>query len=286
MKLIAVVTSQPKSALLAERSFQSITNQTRKCDRIFWFYPTFSVRLNQPYPDVPEWIKNYPEVEVVRCEDYGPSTKVVPLLGMADISMKDTILIFDDDIVFDPRSVERLAVAKGDRDIGVGFRGHGHYYNPLSFSATTLDDTNHGLSWKNRVSVLLCSALFMFPRHMLPTKQEYLDLMDKNPLFKTNDDHIYAHFAYKHNIPLYIVSSEGLSYLHSAREGKLAGSNDTAKAEAVMVCNGQLPVPWAFIVFIMVILFLLAGLVYYFAKMQNGLNRSYHQINSSTTNIR
>lgn len=77
--LVAVFTSQPKSVATAEAAVQSLLRQTHPPDKILWHYPTFCQRFQMPYPEVPAWTQTYaPRLEVVRCADDGPSTKVVP----------------------------------------------------------------------------------------------------------------------------------------------------------------------------------------------------------------
>lgn len=41
-------------------------------------------------------------VEIVRCKDYGSSTKFLPMMLIEDVKCDDNIIIVDDDHVYDP----------------------------------------------------------------------------------------------------------------------------------------------------------------------------------------
>lgn len=84
----------------------SIAAQTVRPDRIFLHVPRVFRRDSSTY-DIPEFVTSNPLVVVNRCEDYGPATKILPMISA--ISDPEAVLIsIDDDVVYHPTFVETL----------------------------------------------------------------------------------------------------------------------------------------------------------------------------------
>ena len=128
-KLIGVISSQPKTIANSRKTFESIKNQTKQLDTIYWFYPKKSKRFDIDYPEVPKWTSEYKNLSVIRCEDYGPATKIIPLLDM-DIDQNSRIVIFDDDCEYPKNNIELLDKNFKD-NLGLGFMGSLRTYIPF-----------------------------------------------------------------------------------------------------------------------------------------------------------
>lgn len=99
----------------------SLLAQTVPPDRIFVCVPRRSVREDCAY-ELPGWLKEPPPgLQLVRCErDDGPATK---LLGsLPHIPAEACLIVVDDDMVYRPFLVERLAKAQlARRDASFSF---------------------------------------------------------------------------------------------------------------------------------------------------------------------
>lgn len=73
-----------------------LLDQDMLADRILMAYLQLSLRHGQTYPD-PAQLRLPAGVDVVRCPDHGPATKLIPTLALE----RDTLLIVvDDDVVY------------------------------------------------------------------------------------------------------------------------------------------------------------------------------------------
>jgi len=87
-------------------SVESLLNQTKKPDKIFINIPYKYERFKEVIRDneIPKFNNNV--VEITRCEDYGPGTK---LLGSLDKIKKNSLLILaDDDHIYENYMVEKF----------------------------------------------------------------------------------------------------------------------------------------------------------------------------------
>jgi hypothetical protein len=84
-------------------ALNSLLDQTVMPDRIFISLPPFSRREQKAY-DVPEGLRNHPVVTLLPAErDWGPATKLIPVLRHFEKSPETAILAVDDDNVY-PRT--------------------------------------------------------------------------------------------------------------------------------------------------------------------------------------
>jgi len=88
------------------KSIDSLLNQTTKPDKIFINIPKKFRRFKEEIKD--HQIPNFSSiVEVTRCDDYGPGTK---LLGSIDKLNKDSLVILaDDDQIYEDFMIEKLS---------------------------------------------------------------------------------------------------------------------------------------------------------------------------------
>ena len=91
--------------------FECLNNQTVLPDCVIINYPYFSLRLNETYPillldDIQKSVKY--KIYINRCYDYGPITKIYPLLDINFINPDDKIIIIDDDNYYNLLLIENL----------------------------------------------------------------------------------------------------------------------------------------------------------------------------------
>ena len=105
--MIYVSTSTiPQRIKNLDKSIKSLLNQSKKPDKIFINIPFKYRRFNETVKDdeIPKFDSSV--VEITRCEDFGPATK---LLGSLDKLEKNSLVIlFDDDHVYENYMIEKF----------------------------------------------------------------------------------------------------------------------------------------------------------------------------------
>lgn len=246
MKTIGVLTSTATSMEHAEKSIRSVHNQV---DLIRWHLPMKSVRQEKVYGKVPDWVSNYPRLQVIRCTDDGPATKVTPLLDDKSVDPMDQIVIFDDDLVYPTDAVHVLSQAKSQEpNCIVGFAGHSNLYIPFQYKRRYARGPADGkLHWYNRVRILMGTRMILTQRDALPdNRQMWLDKMNEDERYFLNDDHLLAHWAWMKGKHMYLVRSSTPMEEEMAEDGdenRLAGTNSTGTTETHMMWVGDLPWP-------------------------------------------
>lgn len=263
--IVACFSSTPESMVNAEASIRSILGQTRVPDVIRWHLPEFSVRMNVPYPAVPEWFSQYSDkVELIRCEDSGPSTKVLPLLDTLD--KDDRVLIFDDDAVYADTAVENLIKAAKDKAVAVGFVGVPFIYVPfVVYCRKAFGKAVGKISWFNRVGVLLGSGMMLVPSKAFDGAEQYRQFMSKDERYFKNDDLIIAHFCHENGIPMYAVPGDPNRF-HTENETRLSYTNKTGETHSSMALKGEVSWYWAETVAIVLLLITVAMVLFLVLK--------------------
>ena len=100
------LTTIPKRVKSLEKSVDSLLNQTYKPNKIFINIPKKYKRFKEIIKDedIPKF--DNPIIEITRCEDFGPGTK---LLGSLNKFKKNSLIILaDDDHIYDDYMVEKF----------------------------------------------------------------------------------------------------------------------------------------------------------------------------------
>ena len=100
------ISTIPQRLKNINKSVESLLKQTQKPDKIFINIPFKYNRFNETIKDdeIPKFDSSV--VEITRCEDYGPATK---LLGSLDKLEKNSLVVlFDDDHVYENYMIEKF----------------------------------------------------------------------------------------------------------------------------------------------------------------------------------
>ena len=100
------ISTIPQRIKNLDKSIKSLLNQSKKPDKIFINIPFKYRRFNETIKDdeIPKFDSSV--VEITRCEDCGPATK---LLGSLDKLEKNSLVIlFDDDHVYENYMIEKF----------------------------------------------------------------------------------------------------------------------------------------------------------------------------------
>jgi hypothetical protein len=94
MRIVTSMTTIPERIGLIKRTIDSLNAQTRKLDAIYINIPY--ICKNKSYI-IPQWLIDMDTVTILRCEDYGPITKLIPVL-QKEKDPNTCIVTVDDDI--------------------------------------------------------------------------------------------------------------------------------------------------------------------------------------------
>jgi hypothetical protein len=103
--VVVTLTTLPSRVDRIELTLKSLLRQTVSPRTIRLNVPRISRREQRPYA-IPERLRTLRSVIVVECDDYGPSTKLIPAL--LEAAPDDRLLVVDDDRVYQPSFVEQM----------------------------------------------------------------------------------------------------------------------------------------------------------------------------------
>ena len=102
-------------------TIKSLLNQSVAPEAIRLNVPAVSRREQRPYV-VPDWLRQLPAVTICPCDDYGPSTKLIPALLASRPDQR--LIVVDDDRIYHPLFVEEM-VRHAEEHPGVAVVGSG-----------------------------------------------------------------------------------------------------------------------------------------------------------------
>jgi glycosyltransferase involved in cell wall biosynthesis len=195
LKFIASLTTTPIRISLITNMIKSLINQKYKFEKIYINIPNFDSIKKEHYI-VPPFIYNlFPDISLLRCNDYGPLTKLLPILKKIDINEDIWIMTFDDDIFYEE---EHLNIIKShienynyDKNTVFGFVGFNfdNEYNIIYTSKEQCVDILEGYG-----SIAYHRSIF---------KDDFIDYLNTvltNKNCKYSDDILISNYLAKHKI--------------------------------------------------------------------------------------
>lgn len=117
-RIVVTLTSVPQRGAHLRPALRSLLDQTCPPDRLVLAWPYESLRTGAPYPQPPEVPAG---VEILRCADQGPVTKLLPALLAEPEAL---LVVADDDAVYPDTFLEDLLAAhRREPGAAVGLRG-------------------------------------------------------------------------------------------------------------------------------------------------------------------
>ncbi len=232
MRVVVSLTTIPERDVLLMRNLQSLLRQTRVPDRIYLHVPRVS-RKGQPY-DWPHLralarrVDPSGQVVYVNCveSDWGPITKLLPVLSLEPDPSTQLILV-DDDVIYDPRLLERLLDPAFQRFPAVGFAGRNKRLEYQCNLATVNFDV-HFLETFAGVRY----ARSLFPATSDAFAQWVTQMWQRQPLCVTTDDIIIGEWLHEgaHVPPVLIPFGDNAMRVDAAgtpelRDVNLTGNN-------------------------------------------------------------
>ena len=118
---VVSLTSLPSRLPYIDSTLKSLMRQDKAPARIRLNLPYFSKREGKPY-EVPAWLEKLQSVELIRCEDFGPATKLIP--SVTGLPQDQKIIVVDDDRIYPANLIADLdAAATRSPDAAMGLGG-------------------------------------------------------------------------------------------------------------------------------------------------------------------
>ena len=109
--IIITLTTTPSRITLLEPTLKSLLDQSHPPKRIILNVPEFSIREQVAY-SIPESLQSLQSLEIYRCDDLGPGTKLIPSLPRFDPDQP--LLVLDDDRIYPAWLITRYETAMDD----------------------------------------------------------------------------------------------------------------------------------------------------------------------------
>ncbi|CCF18311.1 conserved hypothetical protein; putative Nucleotide-diphospho-sugar transferases [Pseudorhizobium banfieldiae] len=118
-RVVVTLTTVPARAKTLAAVLRGLLDQSEPADRIVLALPR-ATRRGEPYPKL-ETMNLPAGIDVVRCDDEGPATKLLPTLKLEAGSV---LIVVDDDVIYPHRFIETLLAAhRLAPGAALGFRG-------------------------------------------------------------------------------------------------------------------------------------------------------------------
>ena len=125
------LTTIPSRISNIEKCLNSLVKQSLLPTKIFLNIPHFCKRENCSY-DLPSFLSSYPLVEITRCDDFGPGTK---LLGsLSKIPENAYLIICDDDLEYKSYFIEQLVIPQSLAH-DHSFTFYAYYFNGMKIAS-------------------------------------------------------------------------------------------------------------------------------------------------------
>jgi hypothetical protein len=105
-RVVLSLTTTPVRLPFLEQVLKSILAQTHPLDAIYLNIPYFTKRFNTSY-EIPQYVKDLSRITILRGEDYGPITKIIPVL-FVEKDPRTLIITVDDEYRYPLQFVEEL----------------------------------------------------------------------------------------------------------------------------------------------------------------------------------
>lgn len=121
--IIVSLSTTPHRINKMQDTLNSILAQNSPIKAFYLAVPYVFKRENIEY-QIPAWLQNHRQINIIRTEDYGPATKLLGVLKEIALPTNTIIVTLDDDIKYPPNTVLHLAyMAMRNPDSAVGISG-------------------------------------------------------------------------------------------------------------------------------------------------------------------
>lgn len=208
--VIISMTTTPYRINQLTEPLECLSQQSIAIRQIYISVPHVFKRDQSVYT-IPSWLHNYPNVTILRTEDYGPATKLLGALKNAPLKKNTIIVTVDDDTCYPPHAILQLAVrAKRNPAVAIGISGAELDFNKNKSGGIIKIMRDHA-----QVSILEGFAGVAYRANFFDAS--IYDIIDA-PSFCYNSDDLYISFHLaKNNIARQVIYSR-LVNVHNIKQ--------------------------------------------------------------------
>jgi hypothetical protein len=195
LNIIATITTTPTRITLISNVLNSIIDQSFQFKKICLNVPNFEFKTNQSIILPPSIYALFPNISVLRCNDYGPITSIIPIIKNHNINEDIWITLFHDDIFYESNHVDTIVNSihsfNYDKNTVYGFVGF------------DLDSENNMVYNSKECCVNVLEGYGSITYHRSVFKDDfisYLNTLLNNDNCKYSDDLIIANYLAKYRI--------------------------------------------------------------------------------------
>lgn len=158
MRVVVSFSTIPSRISHLHHIFNVIKNQTYPIDKIYINLPYYSTREQCCYPTIPSDI-DLTNVQIIKCNDYGPITKLYPVLDYEN-DPNTIIITFDDDVDYLSTTVSTLvkwcqqypnaAISGSGYIVGNWYNFFGHISNPKQITSVGVIEGFAGCAYRRK----------------------------------------------------------------------------------------------------------------------------------------
>lgn len=231
MRIIACLTTLPKRIKKIHKVIKSIVNQTRKLDKIYINIP-YKTMNNQPYT-IPSFFYHYKkEIEIIRCDDFGPITKILPVLDI-ETDPNTYIVTLDDDIVIHKDVIKILEKRiKKYPNSALSFSGWCIGSFPCYIEFFNKLEKDKEVDWLQGTNAIL------YPRYILD-KNKIVKFMQSLPKFMIkHDDHILCAYLEIQKIKKIVLKEDSDKYFLKQTYSNIDSVSGMSlfKLQVILIC--------------------------------------------------
>jgi len=221
--VIVSLTTSPARISKMELVIQKIMEQTIAPSKIVLNLPHIFKRDGSTYDEIPDFIKSNPTIEINRCEDIGPATKIIPTALL--YSDPETIMIsIDDDTIYKNDMIERL-LNYSDKYPEAVISGSVDEYNEIVYNEDDKEYIFYG------EYILGCTGVLYKSKFLLNFDQE--KLLNAPKACYLSDDLYISNYLKQENIPIIAIAPYPDTYQYQTLYGfsydalNFGANNDT-----------------------------------------------------------
>jgi len=231
--IVISLTTSPNRISKIEQVLDRIMNQTVVPSAIVLNLPFVFKRTSEKFGEIPQFIASNPIIKINRCEDIGPSTKVLPTSEL--FTDPETIIIsIDDDTLYKETMIETLLHYHRLFPETV-ITGLDHFLKidtPSNIDTSKIPQNMHFSEFIEGYSGVLYTKDIL---DKINISKEYIESIP-NYCFQA-DDFIISNYLVKHKIPIFTVGLDktietqleygyGTDALHAGANGTNSGNQD------------------------------------------------------------
>lgn len=189
--IVISLTTTPHRINHIKLTLDCLSQQNIPIQQIYLNLPHVFKRENITY-HIPDWLYSYPNLTILRTEDYGPATKILGTLKNAPIKDNTIIIAVDDDTCYPQNMALHLATrAKQYPNQAIGVSG-----GELDFTDGKASGVKKIISDHKVVSILEGFAGIAYRQTFF---NEQIYEVSKEPAFCYNSDDLYLSFHLAQN---------------------------------------------------------------------------------------